>query len=149
MPESGKYYFFQHPWQHTGYQLKDLDQDGLPEFAGYDNSFAYTFASFAGSGFPVQIWQYRQGKMLDQTRRYPKQIYASAFDHWKWYQEAKKKDYEVKGLLAAYLADKYLLNQGQNGWQRLQQVYQERDRQQYFADLRQFLKAGGYISEPD
>ena len=43
-------------------QLSDLNRDGIPEFLSYDTRFAYSFASFAGSGFPIQIWQYRQGQ---------------------------------------------------------------------------------------
>ncbi|WP_256874547.1 hypothetical protein [Nostoc sp. C057] len=50
-----------------------------------------------------------------------------------------------KGFLAAYLADKYLLNQGQDGWQRVQQAYKKSDRTKFFADLRKFLRETGYI----
>lgn len=140
-----RYTSVRHDWAHTGYKLKDLDKDGLPEFNSFDNSFAYAFASFAASGFPVQIWQYRQGKIIDVTRRYPQQIYSNAFENWQYYIEAQDKGYEVEGLLAAYLADKYLLNQSQDGWQRVQQAYQESDRAQYFSKLRNFLRETGYI----
>ncbi|MEH2122793.1 hypothetical protein [Nostoc sp.] len=58
-----------------------------------------------------------------------------------------------KGFLAAYLADKYLLNQGQDGWGRVQQAYKKsespsetlRERTKFFADLRKFLRETGYI----
>lgn len=83
--------------------------------------------------------------MIDVTRRYPQQIHSNAFRNWQYYLEARKQGYEVKGLLAAYLADKYLLNQGQDGWRRLQQVYREDDRTQYFSQLRNFLQERSYI----
>jgi len=144
-PAQNRYTSIRHDWAHTGYNLKDLDKDGLPEFNSFDNSFAYAFASFAGSGFPVQIWQYRQGKMIDVTRRYPQLIYSNAFENWQYYTEARHKGYEVKGLLAAYLADKYLLDQSQDGWRRVQQEYQDSDHTQYFSSLRNFLRETGYI----
>lgn len=52
-------------------------------------------------------------------------------------------------MLAAYLADKYLLDQEKDGWQRVEQVYQGGDGQQFFTNLKQFLKKDGYVSEPN
>lgn len=115
-PTQGRYTHIEHFWAHTGYKLRDLNQDGNLEFTSADNSFA-------GSGFPLQIWQYRQGKMLNVTRGYPKQVFGDAYQQWQWYLEARSKGYEVKGLLAAYLADKSLVDQEQDGWQRLRQAY--------------------------
>jgi len=83
--------------------------------------------------------------MIDVTRSYPQLIYSNAFENWQNYTEALHKGYEVKGLLAAYLADKYLLDQSQDGWRRVQQAYQDSDRTQYFSRLRNFLRETGYI----
>ena len=143
----GKYYNIHQDWENTGYELKDLDGNGLPKFVSTDDRFAYAFASFASSGLPLQIWQYRQGKMLNVTRRYPHEVYKDAAGYWQLYEEGKKENYEEKGMLAAYLADKYLLDQAQDGWQRVKQAYQGSDRQQFFNDLRQFLQKGGYASK--
>lgn len=139
-----QYSSINHAWAHTGFQFKDLNGDGLPEFKSADNEFAYAFSSFAGSGMPIQIWQYRQGTMTEVTRQFPKEISANATFYWKAYQDAKAQKSEVKGLLAAYLADKYLLGQAQQGWKQLQEVYKESDRQQYFTQLRKFLQEAGY-----
>ena len=49
-----------------------------------------------------------------------------------------------EGVLAAYLAEKELLGEGGDGWQRLQRVYRGADREAYFADLRRFLRKTGY-----
>ncbi|WP_193195233.1 hypothetical protein [Nostoc sp. MG11] len=59
--------------------------------------------------------------------------------------EARKQGDDGKGFLAPYLANKYMLGQGQDGWQRVQQAYKGRDRTKYFADLRKFLRETGYI----
>lgn len=132
-------------WGNGGYRFKDLDRDGLPEFESRDDRFAYAFTSYATSGYPLQIWQYRQGKMIDVTRRYPKLIYAHAFGLWQTFLSARNEVDNGKGFLSAYLADKYMLGQGEDGWQKVKQAYKGSDRNQYFAELRKFLRETGYI----
>lgn len=131
-------------WGNLGYRLKDFEGDGKLEFFSADDNFAYAFASYAGSAFPIKILRFENGEMLDVTRNYPKQIYSDAYRLWGYYQRAKAEDSEVKGVLAAYLADKYLLGQQADGWKQLETVYRESDREQYFAELRKFLKETGY-----
>jgi hypothetical protein len=143
--QANRYNKIRHDWGNGGYRLKDLDKDGLPEFESRDDRFAYAFTSYAASGYPLQIWQYRQGKMIDVTRRYPKLVQIHAQQLWQTYRELRHKGDDGKGFLAAYLADKYLLNQGQDGWKKLQQNYKERDRAQFFAEVRKFLRRTGYI----
>lgn len=135
-------------WGNGGYQMKNLDKDRVPEFHSRDDRFAYAFGSYAGSGYPLQIWQYRQGKMVDVTRQYPQLIYNDAYQWWQIYTENREQDTIEfgKGPLAAYLADKYLLGQGQDGWRRVRQAYQGSDRQKFFTELRQFLQENGYAS---
>jgi len=143
--KSQKYIQIRHEWGNGGYRFKDVDKDGLPEFESRDDRFAYAFTAYAASAYPLQIWQYRQGKMVDVTRRYPKLIYAHAADLWKTYTEIRQQGDDGRGFLAAYLADKYLLGQGEDGWKRVRQAYTKSDRHQYFADLRKFLRETGYI----
>jgi hypothetical protein len=143
--QAQKYTKIRHEWGSGGYVLKDLDKDGLFEFESRDDRFAYAFTAYAASGYPLQILQYRQGKMIDVTRRYPKLIFNHASELWQTYTEARRQGDDGKGFLSAYLADKYLLGQGQDGWQRVQQAYKKSDRTQYFADLRKFLRETGYI----
>jgi hypothetical protein len=133
-----------HQWGDLGYKIQDLDKNGTIEFKSANPAFAYAFSSFAASAFPIQIWRYDHGKMIDETRRHKDDIYADAYLQWQHYAEVKKEDGEVKGVLAAYLADKYLLNQQEDGWKRLRDVYQADDRQQFFTDLRRFLAEAGY-----
>lgn len=144
-PNQRRYRSIDTSWGHTGYKLEDLDRDGVPEFNSADNRFAYKFSSFAGSGFPIQIWQYRQGRMIDVTRRYPNLVRRDANNWWQRYIESRNQGYESKGSLAAYLADKYLIGEEKDGWERVQQAYKESDRQQFFSELRSFLRETGYI----
>ncbi|MCU0550717.1 MAG: hypothetical protein MUC48_15320 [Leptolyngbya sp. Prado105] len=132
-------------WGNLGYRLKDLDGDSKVEFLSADDGFAYAFTSYAASAFPIQIWQFDNGKMTNVTRKYPKLIYNNAYKLWGYYQQVKMEEgADVRGILAAYLADKYLLGQQEDGWKRLREVYRERDREEYFAKLRDFLEKAGY-----
>jgi hypothetical protein len=148
-PQAEQYTSIQHLWGEGqgATRRQDLDNDGTPEIIHYDSRFAYAFGSFAESGLPIRIWQYRDGEMINVTRNYPKQVYDDAFKWWQLYTEAKQQGSDVKGLLAAYLANKYLLNESEDGWQRLEQVYQEEDRQQFFTKLREFLVETGYTTQ--
>ncbi|MBD2447299.1 hypothetical protein H6G76_08985 [Nostoc sp. FACHB-152] len=150
--KSQKYAQIRHEWGNGGYRFNDVDKDGLLEFESRDDRFAYAFTAYAASAYPLQIWQYRQGKMVNVTRRYPKLIYSHAADLWKTYTEIRQQGDDGKGFLAAYIADKYLLGQGEDGWKRVRQAYTKSDasgglrqRNQYFADVRKFLRETGYI----
>jgi len=147
-----------HFWGNGGYRLKDLDGDGKLEFESHDDSFAYAFASYAASRYPAQIWQYRDGAMADATRQFPTVVYDNAYGLWQDYTETHTKGKTLpaeerlwiqeseRATLAAYLADKYSLGEGADGWKRVQTAYQGSDRQGFFSDLRNFLQEIGYVT---
>lgn len=149
-------------WGNGGAGLEDLDQDGRPEFVSRDDRFAYAFASYAASSYPIQIWRYAKGDIKDVTRLYPQEVYGDAYELWQRYQQIKQ-DFElpaidqdisanganlgpVRAVLAAYMADKYMLNQEVDGWKRLAQLYPWRDRPQFVTSLKQHLRDTGYIT---
>jgi hypothetical protein len=132
-------------WGNLGYRLRDLDGDGKTEFYSANDRFAYAFTSYAGSAFPVMILRFEKGSMVDVTRQYPKQIYSDAYRLWQTYKERSTSAGDAtRGVLAAYLADKYLLGQQEDGWKRLESVYKGSDRSEFFGSLRTFLKKTGY-----
>jgi hypothetical protein len=93
-----------------GYRLTDLDHDGLPEFEAYDERFLYTFTSYVVSAAPPQITQYRQGRLVDVTRRFPREIEKSATELAKSFlTKSPGKDFDARSYVAAYVADQYLL----------------------------------------
>ena len=46
--------------------------------------------------------------------------------------------------LAAYLANQYMLGEGEEAWEFVDRTYRERDRLAYFYLLSMYLCAGGY-----
>ncbi len=60
-----------HSWADVGYRLRSVDGDSRPEFVSADARFAYAFTAFAASFFPIQIWQYERGRVIDRTRSFP------------------------------------------------------------------------------
>ena len=151
-PENDSYNRLQVDWGNfpsTG-KIEDIDENGTPEFIARDDRFSGEFAGYAGSFRPIQIWQYQDGKIINTTQNYPKIIYNDAYQFWQIYNNELRVQPEtnrqlIQSVFAAYLANKYLLNQQQDGWKRIRQLYNFSDRQQYFTHLEKFLKEAGYI----
>lgn len=165
-----------HAWGNGAFELADLDlaQDGggaaLPEWISRDDRFAYAFAAYAASFYPIQIWRYGsngsgQGQFIDVSRDYPNQVYGDAYSLWLQYRELRQSlplpapsqaitpETEgqvylsvIRSVLAAYMADKHLLGQEADGWQRLEQFYPWRDRPAFITDLKHHLRSTGYIT---
>jgi subtilisin-like proprotein convertase family protein len=107
-------------WGNGGYRLADLDRDGAPEFSSTDDRFAYAFTSFVASFEPIRILRYRAGRMLDATRSFPAAVRRDATVLWTQYKRIRRaRLHDVRGVFAAYMADKYLLGQQAEGWRQL------------------------------
>lgn len=92
----------------VGYRLEDLDGDGRPELVGQDPVFSGAFTAFAASAFPPLVLRVDHGRFADVTKRYPALIRKDAAALLKSLRKARKGD-DVRGVLAAYVADQYLL----------------------------------------
>jgi hypothetical protein len=77
-------------------------------FVTGDARFAYAFASFADSAFPVRLLTYGAGGWRDVTRAQPATLTADAA---RWLKEYKKRRAGTRalGILAAWVADEYRL----------------------------------------
>ncbi len=136
-----------HEWGNAGYRLEDLDADKKLEFVTGDDRFDTAFTSHAASRRPPQVWRYADGRLVNVTRSYPALIEKDAAECWKAFEELSPKDPtgdQVRGLLAAYLADQYLLGRASEGWNRLIGAYRKPDRKKFFAQLTAFLQKSGY-----
>lgn len=155
----GRYARALEDWGNYAYDLKDLDTDGQPELVSADNRFAYAFVPYAFSVPPVQIWRFRVGELIDVTRDFPAIVEKSARGHLRFYQRGPRRTifaWDARGILAAYLAEMYLLGREQEGWRVLGRAYARGDLRRdgtddpypggriYLKNLRTFLRAAGY-----
>ena len=114
------YVLVRHVWGNPGYRVRDLDGDGVPELRSADDRFAYEFTSYAGSGLPVQIWRFDAAGLVDVTAAFPRVVRADASSWWRLYaRERSHESSDVRGIFAAWLADKYVLGEKADGLLRL------------------------------
>lgn len=106
----------EHNFLDPGYSFDDLDGDGVPEFVSADGRFAYAISSFAGSGFPVQVWRFGRGGFSDVTREFPALIREESNRQWRVYRSYRRLkppgNDPALGALAAWAGDEYLLGHG-------------------------------------
>lgn len=150
--EPGRYRGFAHLWGDLSYRIRDLDGDGHAELVTGDDRFAYAFASFADSGFPVRIFTYRDGRLRETTRTYPGLVREDAARQWSLFRRARGRR-AVRGVLAAWTADECLLGRCGTAFARLRRLgaalssrlEQERtSNAAYLQKLRAFLRETGY-----
>jgi hypothetical protein len=109
------YTTFEASWGNIGYELKDLDGDGRPDFVTADDAFSYAFSSFAGSYHPPLVLDYdatAPGSFSDVTRRFPALVRKNAKDALHTLARARRQHFETLGVVSAYVADLYLLGRG-------------------------------------
>jgi hypothetical protein len=140
----------------VGYRLIDLNHDGIPELSSHDDRFAYAFTDFADCWFPPQVWRYHAGKLVNITRKFPGLARRDAADALRTYRRTGKRRDE-RGLLAAYVADQYLLGHGSRGWALVRSAERHGllkgighgdpwpHGKRYLTALRRFLHRNGYI----
>jgi subtilisin-like proprotein convertase family protein len=144
-------------WGNVSARLVDIGLDGRPEFQTADDRFAYAFTSFAGSSFPIRILRFDHGRFVDVTRRFPRLVRRDAAELYASYRSALRGSFpDVRGILAAWLADEYSLGRGPAGWRVLEraerrgQLGQKPDGwpvgKAYLRKLRAFLRRTGYAA---
>jgi hypothetical protein len=129
----------------TGFNLRNLDKTGPPEFQSVDPAFSGAFTSFAESRFPVQILRFANGKFTDVTASFPALVRRDLAAQKRAFKRYRKHRYNARGALAAVAADQYRLNAkvaGDATLARGKKLYGAR----YVRDVRKLLKRGGYIT---
>jgi subtilisin-like proprotein convertase family protein len=144
-------------WGNPGARLVDVDRDGRPEFRTSDDRFAARFVAYAASTEPVKMLRFSHGRLLNVTRSFRRLVEADARAQYRLYLETRRSSVrEVRGILAAWLADQYLLGRGAAGWRVLGAAYERGELgraarkdgypagRAYLAGLRAFLRRAGY-----
>jgi hypothetical protein len=134
-------------WRDTGYVLKDADADGRFELVGFDPRFIdYFVSAHAASSEPALVLRVDKGAFVDVTRSFPKVIASDAKSQLKYLRSAEKhREYDVRGLLAAYVADLYNLERTATAKAELnRQVRRHRITKKFRSHLLRQLRAWGY-----
>ncbi len=95
--------------------FQDLNGDGKQEFLTSDDAFLYAFSSYAASSPPSVIYEFRNGKLEDVTRKYPKYLRSRLQEMFKAYKERRNQT-DINGVIAGYVAQKALLGEFKQGW---------------------------------
>ncbi len=123
-------------------RLADLNRDGKWEFSAADGRFAYS-ALYPRVAFPIQIWAYRPGRLVDVTRRFPAAVSRDAHRF--------RTAFEGGGgppALDAYVAETCLLGRFREAWAFAVRAgaggQLGRRPRHYLRGLRRYLRSAGY-----
>jgi hypothetical protein len=118
-PATGSYDPLVRDFGSSGFNLDDLDHDGRPEIVTEDVRFEDLFTSHVGSFPPPAVFIFvRQDDvplLADVTTKYTALIRRNASEAKRRFAKARKHDPAIRGALAAYVADQYLLGHGATG----------------------------------
>jgi len=143
-------------WGDLGARVVDIGLDGRTEFRTADDRFAYVFTSFAESVFPPRILRFDHGRFVDVTRRFQGIVKRDSAERYALYKSLlRSRTPDVRGVLAAWLADRYLLGRGPSAWGVLEGAERRGELgrkfdgwaagKAYLRKLRTFLRRTGYI----
>lgn len=134
-------------------QMKDVSGDGVPELVSTNEFYSGAFCPYVCSGAaPLQIWQYRRGRIVDITRRVPRLVRQDAANWWKEINNPKSDWHNHPTAVAAFIADKHLLNEAADGWRMARRVPVVVGNPGYYMERRDFdrlvrktLRTYGYM----
>jgi hypothetical protein len=96
---------------------EDTDYDGVYEIVHPDNRFYYAFASYAGSTAPLQIFALKGRQLIDISfeERF-REVHRDTLRDLQPVIDDIAGQHERNGFLAGYVALKYLVGEGPQGW---------------------------------
>jgi hypothetical protein len=105
-------------WADPGYVLTNIDRRDRPEFRTGDKRFVTLYTSYVESRLPIQIWNYRGGRLKTVTRKFRNTVRRDRDAALRFYRTVRRAKGDVRGALAAYQADNYLLSRrtAARGW---------------------------------
>ena len=156
---SGRYTKLRQDFGNPGYTLRDAGRDGQVEVFSEDDRFSYLFTSYLESARPLLVLRYDGRALVDVTRDFPAEIKRHARHVYSFYKSLRREpDIDVRGVLAAWQADNYLIGgtAPARGWKTLRAAARRGDLKRrsgntgasgarYLSSLRSRLKRFGYI----
>ena len=111
-------------WGRAGYVLRNLDHRGRIEFDSADPRFDSLYTSTAESRLPIQIFRFEGGRLRAVTRTFKNAVRRDRDEQLRIYRRIRRGGGDVRGALAAYQADNYLLSRrtAARGWRLLRRL---------------------------
>ncbi len=137
------------------YLLQDLRHNGIPLFVDTDTLLAYRFSCYACAIYPPQISEYRTGRIVDVTPRFPREIKENLTKARRSYRRIRPHD--SRGMLATVAADYCLLGRCGAGFAFVRRAisrgrasgnephFEGSRGRKFIPALRRFLHAHGYL----
>jgi hypothetical protein len=158
-PATGRYSRLTSDFGNAGYTLRDNGRDGRVELFSTDDRFSYLYTSYLESARPLVVLRYEGAELVDVTREFRGEIRRHSKALYSFYRRLRREDdLDLRGVLAAWQADNYLLGgkAPSRGWRTLRALARrgELDRAganrgpegtRYLTSLRRNLKRFGYI----
>ncbi|WP_254173308.1 S-layer homology domain-containing protein [Planktothrix pseudagardhii] len=142
-PIKKEYRDVQQKWGLTSYRLNTENLE-TPILIHYDQRFSQQFQAYTPEQLPLQIFQYQFGEFQDVTQQYKEFLKEHNSVLLQEINKRRRLKQDLKAVVAAYLAQQYLLGDANAGWKTIEELYQNPDRNQFFPQLRQWLKKTGY-----
>jgi hypothetical protein len=152
----GQYLAQRHNWRDSGYRLQDLKADESIELRTRDARFGYLYSAYAESYMPVRVLRFEPKRLLDVSRSHRRLLRLDARRALRLYRRVRDREVNVRGILAAYAADRYRLGERRGALRTLGRALRrgDLDRQypqdfgpfgaRYIARLDGFLRKSGY-----
>lgn len=151
--EEGRYFSIPHVWGNQSGPARFFTSGSSRLMLARDDRFAYLFDCYACSRYPVQIWQFRDGEMVDVTRRHPGYIRRDMSGHRRaWKRRAPHGN--AAAPLAAWTADMCLLRKCGKGLRitvrmvrrgAVSNYYPGQSGRRYLLKLKRSFRRMGYI----
>ena len=108
-----------------GVAFEDFDGDGVSEMSQGDQSFLYLFGAYVESFEPVRISEMRDGRVVDVSNdpRFHRRLVQDAY-RLDFVAKTNPSFWSSNGFLAAWVAAKSRIGQGDEAWSRMLQLYQ-------------------------
>jgi hypothetical protein len=140
----------------SGYNIEDIDKDGVKEIISGNDMFAYAFTNYSETRFPIRIQRIRYDKIKDFTEDFEDVVLKEIAEFKKDLDDVVKEGFEcpstededtfntdagsVKTVLAAIVADYYSIGKVEKGYDLVNKVYKCSDKNKFVKILKEDFK---------
>ena len=103
-------------WGPKRQRLQNLGDGPRPEFLAHDDSFLRPYGCNFCWRYLPRVWRFDDGEFREVTLRFADEVRPKSKKLRRKYFRASAREDDVKPLVAAYVATRYLLGRPRSGW---------------------------------